>query len=99
MNVLRPLVADDLCALLVVQREGAVAGLGHVFPQTAHPFPEQRIHDRWLRELADPGVDCFVILEDSKLAGFAATRSEELLHFGTAVRFHVRGGWVPTDVT
>lgn len=85
MRVLQPLAEDDLGALLVVQREGAVAGLGHIFPQETHPFPEQRVLDRWRRELADPGVDCFAIIDAAQLAGFAATRSDELLHFGAAV--------------
>lgn len=85
MAVLQPLTEDDLGTLLVVQREGAVAGLGHLFPQETHPFPEQRVLDRWRRELADPGIDCFVIMDAGQLGGFAATRTDELLHFGTAV--------------
>lgn len=85
MAVLQPLALEDLDALMAVQREGAVTGLGHIFPQEIHPFPEQRVRDRWKREIADPGVDCFVITDAAKLAGFAATRGSELLHFGTAV--------------
>lgn len=85
MAVLQPLTLEDLPALMAVQREGAVAGLGHIFPQQTYPFPEQRVADRWKREMADPGVDCFVIENAGDVAGFAATRAEELLHFGTAV--------------
>lgn len=71
--------------MLKVQREGAVAGLGHIFPQDTHPFATQVIRDRWLAELADPGTDCFVIVDNGQIAGFAATRRDEFLHFGTAV--------------
>lgn len=85
MAVLQPLTEEDLEELIFVQREGAVIGLGHIFPQETHPFPEQRVLDRWRRELADPGVDCFVIEDRGEVAGFAATRGDELLHFGTAV--------------
>ncbi|WP_374969244.1 GNAT family N-acetyltransferase [Terrabacter sp. BE26] len=85
MAALQPLTIEELEALMAVQREGAVAGLGHVFPQETHPFPEQRVRDRWKREIADPDVDCFVIKDAGRVAGFAATRADELLHFGTAV--------------
>ena len=83
--VLRPLVHADLDDLLVVQREGAIAGLGHIFPQEANPFPVERIRERWAREIDDPGIDCFAVVDDGRVAGFAATRGAELLHFGTAV--------------
>lgn len=85
MAVLRPLTAADLDALLEVQREGAVAGLAHLFPQETHPFPTDRVRQRWAEELSDPDVDCFAIVEDGRLAGFAATRGDEFLHFGTAL--------------
>ena len=86
MAVLRPLGVDDLDVLLVVQREGGEVGLGHIFPQDTHPFPTARVRERWEAELADPGVDCFAVVRDGELSGFAATRGDELLHFGTAVR-------------
>ncbi len=86
MPVLRPLRPGDLDALLVVQREGAVAGLGDIFPQREHPFPTAEIRARWERELDDESVDAFAIMLDGELAGFAATRANEFLHFGTAVR-------------
>ncbi|WP_404387076.1 GNAT family N-acetyltransferase [Humibacillus xanthopallidus] len=38
-----------------------------------------------MREFDDPGIDCFVIKDAGRVAGFAATRADELLHFGTAV--------------
>lgn len=86
MSVLRPLTLDDLTDLLEVQREGAVLALGHLFPQERYPFSVERIGARWTREVADPGTDCFAVVADGRLAGFAATRGDQLLHFGTAVR-------------
>ena len=83
--MLRPLGPEDLDALLEVQRVGAVAGLGHIFPQDTNPFPSEQIRARWVEELNDPAVDCFVVLRDGEVAGFAATRGAELLHFGTAL--------------
>lgn len=83
--MLRPLRPDDLGVLLEVQRAGAVAGLGHIFPQDTNPFPSEEIRARWAEELDDPAVDCFAVLLDGNLAGFAATRGAELLHFGTAL--------------
>lgn len=83
--VLEPLTERDIDALVMVQREGAVVGLGHIFPQDSHPFPGQVVRDRWRAELADPGIDCFTIRDGDRVAGFAATRGDEFLHFGTAV--------------
>jgi RimJ/RimL family protein N-acetyltransferase len=81
------MTADHLDELMVVQREGAVAGLGHLFPQDTHPFPTERVRARWREELADPAVHCFVVVgADGEVAGFAATRGDELLHLGTALR-------------
>lgn len=86
MPVLRPLGPNDLDALLELQREGAVAGLGHIFPQQEHPFPNAEIRARWEQELADDSIDTFAIVLDAELAGFAATKANEFLHFGTALR-------------
>lgn len=85
MPVLRPLRPDDLEVLLEVQRAGAVAALGHIFPQEENPFPTAEIRARWVAELDDPDVECFAVVRDGEVAGFAATRGAELLHFGTAL--------------
>ncbi|GAB3755533.1 GNAT family N-acetyltransferase [Microlunatus parietis] len=85
MPVLRSLTTEDLDHLMIVQRAGAAAGLGHIFPQETHPFPEATIRDRWVREIGNSEIDCFAVVADGRLAGFAATRAGELLHFGTAV--------------
>lgn len=85
MPVLRRLELGDLDALLAVQREGAVAALSHIFPQAEYPFPTAELRARWERELADESVDAFAIVLRGELAGFAATKGNEFLHFGTAL--------------
>ena len=82
----RPMVAADLPELVVVQERGAVAGLADVFPQDSHPFPRARILSRWREELGDPGIAAVVAVDvRGPIVGVAARRSDELLHFGTAV--------------
>jgi putative acetyltransferase len=77
---------DDLDALVELQREGAVAGLSGIFSQDEYPFPTAQVRERWAREVVDPAIDCFVVLDgEGPMAGFAATKGEELLHFGTAL--------------
>ncbi len=84
--VLRAMGPDDLPRVLDVQETGSVTALAHVFPQTSHPFPRTAILERWSHELDDPGTDCFVIAAaGGDVAGFAATRADEVLHLGTAV--------------
>jgi len=85
MSVLRRLTHDDLDLLLEVQRAGAVLALGHIFPQSQHPFPTAQVRARWAAEIDDPGTDCSAIMLDGELAGFTATLGNQFLHFGTAV--------------
>lgn len=81
---MRPLRPEDLDALLPLQEEGAVAALGHIFPQESHPFPRAEVRRRWAHELADPAIRSFAAVEEGILVGFAATRGSELFHLGTA---------------
>lgn len=82
----RPMLVADLDALVPLQERGAVAGLDEVFPQHEHPFPRDRICERWRAELADPGIAAYVACdEDGQVVAFAARRGDELLHFGTAL--------------
>jgi RimJ/RimL family protein N-acetyltransferase len=76
---------SDVPDVLDVQQPGAVLGLAEVFPQDAHPFPRDDVAQRWLEEIATPGIDCYVVLLDGAVVGFAAIRGDELLHFGIAV--------------
>jgi diamine N-acetyltransferase len=86
MPVLRPMSHADLDALLDIQREASVLALGRIFPQAEHPFPGDEIRERWSREIESDDVDCFVVVGPAgEVAGFAATRGNELLHFGTSV--------------
>jgi RimJ/RimL family protein N-acetyltransferase len=85
--VLRVMAAADIGALVCVQAEGAVEGLRHIFPQEQYPFPVQEVTSRWERELADPDIDCFVVLDAAEeVSGFVATQGNQFLHFGTALR-------------
>jgi RimJ/RimL family protein N-acetyltransferase len=84
--VLRTMTVTDLDALLVVQREGATAGLANIFPQEKYPFPTDAVRHLWEQEMVSPNTDCFVILgSEHRVKGFAAVRGNEFLHFGTAV--------------
>lgn len=90
--VLRRMDDDDLDALMDMQEEGAALGLADVFPQAQYPFPRTAIRERWAEELRDPAIVCWVMVSRAtgsaapeRLSGFAATRGDELLHFGTAV--------------
>lgn len=84
--ILRRATANDVNALLDVQEPGAIEGLGHIFPQDRYPFPRDVLADRWQREIADPDTEVYLYTEDDgTVCGFAATRGDELLHFGTAV--------------
>lgn len=84
--VLRTMRVKDVDAVLDIQEPGAVAGLAQVFPQDRHPFPRSAVAERWLAEITSPDVECFVVLQDGALAGFAAVRGDELLHFGVALQ-------------
>lgn len=84
-RVLRDMRADDVPDVMAVQEPASVAGLSGVFPQDTHPFPREVLAQRWRAEVLDPDVDCFVVLRDGRVAGFAAVRGSELVHFGVAV--------------
>ena len=84
--LVRDATVADLPALLDVQQAGAIKGLGHIFPQDTHPFPRADVQARWRSEIANPEIGAFVIEDDDgRVAGFAALRGDELLHFGTAI--------------
>ena len=78
------MTAADVLGVLNVQEPGAVRGLADVFPQDAYPFPRDAVAQRWLQEIEAPDIDCHVVLVDDAIAGFAATRASEFLHFGIA---------------
>lgn len=84
-RVLWEMQVDDIPAVLDVQQPAAVAGLSEVFPQDEYPFPRQAIAERWLAEVGDRDTSCFVICREGQVAGFAAVRSDEVLHYGVAL--------------
>lgn len=84
--LLRLAAPSDLDAVVDVQHAGALLALEHIFPQASYPFPREEIYSRWVTELGDPDVDVYVIEHQRRISGFAATRGNDLLHFGTAVQ-------------
>jgi RimJ/RimL family protein N-acetyltransferase len=84
--VFRAATLADVDGILDVQEPGAVQGLAHIFPQEQHPFPREALAERWRAEIADRDTAVYVATnDDGQVTGFAARRSDELLHFGTAV--------------
>lgn len=83
---IREASAEDVAAILSIQEPAAVKGLGHSFPQDAHPFPREAVEARWHAELADPAIAVYVAVDaHGGVTGFAARQDDQLLHFGTAV--------------
>lgn len=82
---LRAMTASDVQKVLDIQAPGAVLALSEVFPQDTYPFPRHDVAERWRQEVATPDVDCYVVLLDDRIVGFAAVRGDEFLHFGVAV--------------
>jgi putative acetyltransferase len=68
--------ADDLEALLTIQREAAVAAFSHVFPQDRYPFPSDAIREVWRETLADPAVELYVAeVDDEPVASVSVGES------------------------
>jgi RimJ/RimL family protein N-acetyltransferase len=84
-TVLREMREEDVPAVMAVQEPASIAGLSAVFPQDTHPFPRGVLAERWRAEIDDPAVECFVIVRGRVVAGFAALRGDEVMHFGVAV--------------
>ena len=83
--VLRVMEQADVGLVVELQEPASVRALAAVFPQDRYPFPREEVTARWHLEVADPLVDCFTVLHDGEVAGFVATRHDELLHFGVAI--------------
>ncbi|MBS2939038.1 GNAT family N-acetyltransferase [Nocardioides sp. J2M5] len=84
-RLLRDMRPDDVAAVMAVQEPASIAGLSVVFPQDRYPFPREVLAERWRSEIAEPGIECYVVLREDRVAGFAATRGSEVMHFGIAV--------------
>jgi GNAT superfamily N-acetyltransferase len=61
--------ADEVDVLLGIQRDAAVAGFAHVFPQDRYPFPADAIRAAWANALADPGVEVYLADLDGAAVG------------------------------
>jgi len=85
-SLLRTMTPAHVADVLAVQEPGAVVTMADVFPQDRYPFPRAALSERWLREIADPDCACFVVVVDDLVSGFAATRGDELFHFGIAMQ-------------
>lgn len=79
------MVDVDVPHVIAIQEPASIVGLASVFPQDQFPFPRDAVAERWHEEIATPGTDCHVVLDDDAMVGFAAARSDELLHFGIAL--------------
>ncbi len=82
-GVFRVATADDLTALLDLERTANLAALGHVFPPERFPFPDDDVLARWALVLLDP--DCVVLVADHAdgdrgLAAYAAYDDVSLRH-------------------
>ena len=82
---LRVMRDSDVPEVVAIQEPASIVGLASVFPQDEFPFPRQDVARQWREEIAEAGTDCFVVLEERRVVGFAAIRGEELLHFGIAI--------------
>jgi GNAT superfamily N-acetyltransferase len=84
--IVRAMATSDLPSLIGLQEAGAVVAMAEVFPQDQYPFPREAILARWRDEINDRSIGTYVAVDDDgQLVGFAASRSGELLHFGTAL--------------
>lgn len=83
MPLLRPLTHDDLDELIAIEREASIAAFSHIFPQDTHPWNDEAMRERRVRELDDAITSCFAIVdtETGHLNGFAATQGDQFLHF------------------
>jgi RimJ/RimL family protein N-acetyltransferase len=86
----RVATVDDVEELVDVQEEAAVPAFGHIFDQDEHPFPRADVVARWTAKVVDDDHDVYVAVDGGvdgggAVVGFAATRGDELVHFGTAL--------------
>ena len=83
---IRVATVDDVEELVDVQEEAAVPAFGHIFDQDEHPFPRADVVDRWTAKILDDEHEVYVAVDRAgAILGFAATRDDELVHFGTAL--------------
>jgi putative acetyltransferase len=84
VSLLRAATPADVEAIMDVQQVGSIRALSGIFPQDRYPFPRAELTTRWTDEIADPTIRVMVILRHGRVAGYAAVKDDQLLHFGTA---------------
>ena len=52
--------ADDVDALLTIQRDACVAAFPHIYPPDVYPFPDDAVREAWRDALADPTIEAYV---------------------------------------
>jgi RimJ/RimL family protein N-acetyltransferase len=83
---IRVATVDDVEELVDVQEEAAVPAFGHIFDQASYPFPRADVVGRWRSKIEDPAYAAYVSVDgQGAVTGFAATKDDELVHFGTAL--------------
>ena len=76
--MIRPAHADDVEALLAIQRAACVKAFAHIYPPELYPFPDDDIRELWREALADEDLEAFVAEEDGVPVGCAAVRDDFL---------------------
>jgi ribosomal protein S18 acetylase RimI-like enzyme len=89
--VLRAAVADDVDALLRVERDANLRALAHVFPPERFPYPERDVRLRWARVLDDADFSVTVAERDAAVVGFVAWRGDVVEHLGVDPEDQRRG--------
>jgi len=72
---IRPARADDLEALVAVQRAAELAALRHVFPPAEHPYPTQAVTARWRTGLASAEASVLLAETGQRAVGLACVAS------------------------
>jgi GNAT superfamily N-acetyltransferase len=74
----RPAAPGDAVALTGLERDANLVALAHVFPDV--PYPEDDVHARWLRVLADPDVRVEVCGPPDLLDAYVCWDEQTLRH-------------------
>ena len=70
----------DAVALLDLERDANLVGLGHVFDPARYPFPDNAVLSRWALVLDDPEVTVDVVDGNSGLQAYVAYDDHLLRH-------------------
>ena len=93
---MRAATADDVDALLAMERSTNLVMLAHVFPPERFEYPAAEVRARWQRVLSDASYSCLIAAVDGVEAGYVAWAGDVIHHLGVHPTFHRRG--VGTDL-